>query len=235
MAFSGIPDLESAGISKPPQPSMDILRAALEPLADSVDAPLATLLEYGGLLLAANTVTNLTGARDWPTLVEAHLMDCVLAAQYLPEGARCLLDWGSGGGLPGLVWASIFRERHFHLCERNGKKADFLVAAVSALQFTHVDVASAQGEEVLRNLNPRPDCVVARAVEPLPKFLRRLGRPSLPLRQLYLMAGPSWQRDWEENSAELQNYWRLQKFDTYHLGPDRGHRFLLHFRKKKEK
>ena len=235
MAFPGIPDPESAGIPKPPQASVDLLRAALEPLADPVDAPLNAILEYGTLLLAANTVTNLTGAKGWPTLVEAHLLDCVLAAKFLPESARCLLDWGSGGGLPGLVWASIFPDRFFHLCERNGKKADFLSAAASELEFMHVEVTTGQGEEIYRDLDPRPDCVVARAVEPLPKFLRRLGRPGVALRQLYLMAGPSWQRDWEEHGEELKNQWRLQQSDCYNLGPDRGDRFLLHFKKKKEK
>ncbi len=235
MAFPGIPDLESAGIPKPPQDSLELLRAALTPLADPVDAPLAAILEYGGLLLAANTVTNLTGAKDWKTLVEAHLLDCVLAARYLPDSARCLLDWGSGGGLPGLVWAGIYPDRHFHLCERNGKKADFLQAAASEMEYMHVDVVTGQGEEVMRGLEPRPDCVVARAVEPLPKFLRRLGRPGVPVRQLYLMAGPSWQRDWEEHSSELKNQWQLVQTDSYNLGPDRGDRFLLHFRKKKLK
>ena len=235
MAFPGIPDLESAGILPPPQDSVDLLRDALEPLAEPVDAPLATVLQYGGLLLAANTVTNLTGARDWTTLVEAHLLDCVFAARFLPESARCLLDWGSGGGLPGLVWASIFPERHFYLCERNGKKADFLTAAATELEFLHVDVVTGQGEEVIRDLEPRADCVVARAVEPLPKFLRRLGRPGVPLRQLYLMAGPSWQRDWEQHSDELKNQWQLVQSDCYNLGPDRGDRFVLHFRKKKLK
>jgi 16S rRNA (guanine527-N7)-methyltransferase len=233
--FPGIPDLESAGIPEPPQDSVDLLRAALQPLANPVDAPLRAILDYAEVLLAANTVVSLTGARDWSTLTEAHLVDCVLAAAFLPEDARCLLDWGSGGGLPGLVWAGIFPDRHFHLVERNRKKADFLDAAASRLEFLHVDVTTGQGEEVVRVLDPRPDCVVARAVEPLPKFLRRLGRPGLPVRRLYLMAGPSWRRDWEEHGTELKNQWKLQQVDSYTLGPDRGERFLLHFRRRKEK
>jgi len=49
------------------------------------------------------------------------------------------------------------------------------------------------------------------------------------------MAGPSWQRDWEEHSSELKNQWQLVQTDSYNLGPDRGDRFLLHFRKKKLK
>ena len=34
-------------------------------------APLASVLAYGRVLLATNTIVNLTGARDWETLIDA--------------------------------------------------------------------------------------------------------------------------------------------------------------------
>ncbi|MHC4379911.1 MAG: 16S rRNA (guanine(527)-N(7))-methyltransferase RsmG [Planctomycetota bacterium] len=231
MPFPGIPDPQEAGIPTAPDQATDLLRGALAPLVDPVDASLHAILEYGRLLLAANTVTNLTGAKDWNTLVEAHLLDCVLAARYLPERVRTLFDWGSGGGLPGLVWAGIFPERHFHLCERNLKKAEFLEAAASALGYLHVDVVQGQGEEFVREVDPRADLIVARAVEPLPKFLRRLARPGVPPIGLMLMAGRSWEMEWDGNE-ELQGIWHLDKVDRYPLSEDRGDRFALHLRRK---
>lgn len=232
MPFPGIPNPQEVGIPAPPAEPTDQLRGALKPLVDPVDASLRAILDYGTLLLAANTVTNLTGARDWETLVEAHILDCVLAARHIPEDARVLFDWGSGGGLPGLVWAGIFPERQFHLCERNGKKAEFLQAAASELEYMHVDVHAAQGEEVLRTLDPHADLIVARAVEPLPKFLRRLARPTVPPIDLFLMAGPSWQRDWE-GDEDLRKQWELLESHAYLLAPERGQRFTLHLRRKK--
>ena len=231
MPFPGIPDLEAAGITAPPAAVEESLRAALEPLADPVDAPLAEVLQYASLLLAANTVTNLTGARDWEALAEAHLVDCLLAAAYLPEEPGCLLDWGSGGGLPGLVWAAVLPDRHFHLCDRNQKKAAFLEEAASRLGFLHVDVHGGQAEEFLARLDPPADAIVARAVEPLPKFLRRLaGLKKLP-RRLFLMAGRSWERDWEEMDEDRRRRWSLEQVDSYELGPQRGSRYLLHMRR----
>lgn len=231
MPFPGIPDPQVAGIPTPPAPASDLLRGALAPLVDPVDAALHAILEYGRLLLSANTVTNLTGAKDWETLVEAHLLDCVLAARFLPDRVRTLFDWGSGGGLPGLVWAGIFPERHFHLCERNQKKAEFLQEAVSALGYMHVAVHQGQGEEVVQGMDPRADLIVARAVEPLPKFLRRLARPNVPAIGLLLMAGRSWEKEWEGNE-ELQATWHLDRVDRYPLSEARGDRFALHMRRR---
>ncbi|MDA0667538.1 MAG: class I SAM-dependent methyltransferase [Planctomycetota bacterium] len=231
MAFPGIPNPQEVGIPAPPEETTALLRAALEPQVNPVDASLHAILEYGRLLMAANTVTNLTGAKDWTTLIEAHILDCVLAAKFLPAGARTFFDWGCGGGLPGLVWAGMFPERHFHLCERNKKKAGFLVEAAAAMEFMHVDVHATQGEESIRTVDPHANLLVARAVEPLSKLLRRLYRPTVPRIDIFLMAGPSWERDWEENE-ELEENWHLRKVDRYQLGTDRGDRFTLQLRRR---
>ncbi|MFK5955806.1 MAG: class I SAM-dependent methyltransferase [Planctomycetota bacterium] len=231
MAFPGIPNPQEAGIPAPPEEATELLRAALKPLVDPVAASLHAILEYGRLLMAANTVTNLTGAKDWTTLIEAHILDCVLAARYLPKEATTLFDWGCGGGLPGLVWAGIFPERHFHLCERNHKKAHFLLEAAASMEFMHVDVHATQGEESIRSVDPRANLLVARAVEPLPKFLRRLYRPTVPRIDIFLMAGPSWERDWEQN-VELEENWHLRQVDRYNLSSERGDRFTLQLRRR---
>ncbi len=230
MAFPGIPNPQDVGLSVPPAASVQLLRQALEPLLQPADAALRGILEYATLLLAANTRTNLTGAKDWNTLVEAHLVDCIYAAQHLPPVAR-FLDWGSGGGLPGMVWAAIFPEKEWALAERNQKKAAFLQAARAELGWMHVQVFAQQGEEVLPQLDPHVDWLVARAVEPLPKFLQRLARPTVPARHLFLMAGPSWQRDWEQH-PQLQEHWALLAQDSYELAPDRGRRWALQFQKR---
>jgi len=230
MAFPGIPNPQDVGIPAPPAASVALLRQGLAPLVQPVDAALRGILDYGTLLLAANTHTNLTGAKDWTTLIAAHLLDCVYAAQYLPPVPR-ILDWGSGGGLPGLVWAAIFPDKEFVLAERNRKKAAFLTAACSELGWLQVQVFAQQGEEVLSQLDPHIDWLVARAVEPLPKLLPRLARPSVPARNLFLMAGPSWQRDWEQH-PQLQEQWQLVAEDAYLLAPERGQRWVLHFHKR---
>jgi 16S rRNA G527 N7-methylase RsmG len=208
MPFPGIPDPKQAGIPEAPPELVASLRLALEPLLDPPEAALVRVLRYGQLLLAANTVTNLTGAKDWKRL-GPHLLDCVYAARFLPTDLRSFFDWGSGGGMPGLVFACIYPQMKAHLCERNGKKADFLREAADELELLETEVHRGQGEEQWTKLDPHPELMLARAVEPLPKLLKRLTAPRLRMRNLFLMVGPRWVEEWPEEERE-SGHWMLQ-------------------------
>jgi len=234
MPFPGIPDSALAD-HEPPDEAREILRDAVGIFADPPDAPLQSVLEYGQLLLAANTVMNLTGAKDWIELAETHLRDCVLAAKALPYDARTVLDMGSGGGLPGLVWAALFPERHFHLSERNQKKAEFLEEAASRLGFMHVDVHALQAEEVIPNADPWVDLVTARAVAPLERLLPRLGRPSLPIKRLLVMVSPRAEEEFAGFDYSQRGPWKLIEGRRYSLNGDRGERSTLLLGRKKQK
>lgn len=218
MPFPGIPEDVLAALEDPNPLDLGALRAAVQACADPPDAPLTGLLTYGRLLLAAGHVANLCGARDWRALIEHHLIDCALAAAYVPEDALTIADWGSGGGLPGLAWAILMPEKELLLCERTGKKAAFLREAALRLDLTNVEVLSGQAEERLRELPDAPDLIVARAVEPLPRLLGRLRRARLHLRALFLMAGPSFERDWDALGPEVRRSWGLAARHRYALG-----------------
>jgi len=226
MPFPGIPDPKEAGISAPPPQLVEALRSSLAPLLDPPDAALARIFAYGELLLAANTVTNLTGAKDWERL-GPHLLDCAVAARFLPKDLRSFFDWGSGGGMPGLVFACIFPQLEVHLCERNGKKADFLRAATEELALPETEVHRGQGEEQWPLLDPPPELLVARAVEPLAKLLLRLASPRLHIRHMLLMVGPRWEQEWPEEERE-SGPWHLQDRHSYlPAGEESGERWIL--------
>lgn len=226
MAYPGIPDEALAALDEPNPIDVGDLRTALKPIADPPDGTLGAVLEYGRLLLAANTVTNLTGAKDWETLIGAHLIDCITAAHFVPDDARTIADWGSGGGLPGLVWACCFPEKRLLLCERRGKRAEFLDEAAFRLELFNVEVLSGQAEECLREEGP-VDCIVARAVEAPAKLLSRLRRNKVKFGALLLMAGPRWQQDWDNLAADVRKHWALSAQQAYELPGGRGKRYLV--------
>ncbi len=226
MAYPGIPEEALAALEQPNPIDVGVLREALKPIADPPDGTLGAVLEYGRLLLAANTVTNLTGAKDWESLIGGHLIDCVMAAQFVPDDARAVADWGSGGGLPGLVWACCFPEKRLLLCERRGKRAEFLDDAAFRLELFNVDVLSGQAEECLREEGP-VDCIVARAVEAPAKLLTRLRRNRVKFGALLLMTGPRWLQDWEELSDNVRSSWALSAQQSYELPDERGKRYLV--------
>ncbi len=223
MPFAGIPEEALSALQKPTPALVARLDAALTAAGASSDSR-ERVLEFGRLLLAANTLTNLTGARDWYDLIESHLEDCALALTHVPAGVNCLADWGSGGGMPGLVWAALRPDWTLHLCERNGKKAAFLEEAARRLQLKGVKVHARQLHEVLGRIKPVPQAVVARAVAPLPKMLQMYGNTRQPL---LWMAGPSGESDFWSLGSEVRAQWRVDTLGKYELAQGRGSRSLM--------
>jgi 16S rRNA G527 N7-methylase RsmG len=228
MPFPGIPAAALAALDEPSPAVRTRLEEALRPL-DPELAALPGLLEYGRLILAGNTVASLTGAKNWTDLVEAHVEDCLRAAALVPDRLRLLVDWGAGAGFPGLVWAIAQPRWTVFLIERNVKKAGFLREVCRHLNLPNARVHPRQLQEVLPGLYPRPDALVARAVEPLPALLGRLEGGS-PLRQpLLWMAGPGWQADFDALPADRRAMWLVEVLGRYALAPGRGERMLVQF------
>lgn len=228
MPFPGIPAAALDALDEPSPAVRARLEDALRPL-DPELAALPRLLEFGRLILAGNTVASLTGAKNWTDLAEAHFEDCLRAAAAVPDSARLLADWGSGAGLPGLVWAIARPRWTVHLIERNVKKAGFLRDACTRLQMPNTRVHARQLHEVLHDLFPPPDTLVARAVEPLPALLGRLEGERDPRQPLLWMAGPAWQAEFDGLPAERRARWSAALLSRYALAPGRGERMLVQF------
>ncbi len=78
-------DAEALGVALPPEAA-------------------AQLDRYEGLLLERGAPMGVIAPGDVPRLRERHLLDCLRAAPLAPE-ERTAYDFGSGGGLPGVVIA----------------------------------------------------------------------------------------------------------------------------------
>lgn len=90
--------------------------------------------DYLALLLRWNARMNLTAVREAEEIVERHFAESIFAAQHIPQQVNTLLDFGSGGGLPGIPIAICRPEIAVTLAESQGKKATFLREAVRTLE-----------------------------------------------------------------------------------------------------
>ena len=89
--------------------------------------------EYLSLLLRWNARINLTAVRDEDGILARHFVESIACARALPQGIMTLLDFGSGGGFPGIPIALCRPEIEVTLAEAQGKKAAFLQEAVRVL------------------------------------------------------------------------------------------------------
>ncbi len=117
-----------------------------------------------------NAGHNLVSAASFQHVWQRHIWDSAQLFDFVPGGAKSLVDLGSGAGFPGLILALLLRERagfRTVLYEATRKKTDFLAAAAERLGVP-VDIRNTRIEAA----RPEPfDLVTARACAPLPRLL----------------------------------------------------------------
>lgn len=108
------------------------------------DARITGLLDYLALLQKWNKVYNLTAVRDPQEMLTHHLLDSLAAVPPLLRhaqqrgGAVRLLDVGSGGGLPGVVFALCCPSIDVSCVDTVAKKAAFIQQAAAALRLPNL-------------------------------------------------------------------------------------------------
>lgn len=151
-------------------------RRLLAAWPDREEALAGRLRDYVGYLLRQNRRFNLTGDRESETQWRAHVEDALKCGEIIQacEGGsmdgRRVLDVGSGGGVPGLIWALLWPGARVTLVEATAKKARFLEAAAGLLGLGNVRVLARRAEELAHEPAHREsyDVVTARALAALP-------------------------------------------------------------------
>lgn len=150
------------------------------PVLSSLGVPpeaIAPLQAYLDLLWSANEELNLVSRKmTFAELIDNHLIDCLLPLQHFPTGIAAAADFGTGGGLPGVVYAILFPKIHFHLFEKSPKKREFLnrCKRLAGNLTIHAEIpASLAGLEAGTASGTKSgiDLVVARAFKPIDVIL----------------------------------------------------------------
>jgi len=111
-------------------------------------AQIDLLMSFMDLLQKWNKVYNLTSVRDPQEMLTHHLLDSLAAVPALlrhvsrlpvEEGKRLpLLDVGSGGGLPGVVFAICCPQIDVNCVDTVGKKAAFIQQVAASLRLPNL-------------------------------------------------------------------------------------------------
>lgn len=159
---------------------LDALRPALARAASQLALPLSTaetdtLIAYLALLQRWNATYNLTAVRDPAQMLTQHVADCLALMTPLrrhigtnPGSAR-LLDVGSGGGLPGILIATMNPGIDVTCVDTVGKKAAFIRQAAGELRLKNLHAEHARVEQ----LRCAPfDVITSRAFSSLADFVK---------------------------------------------------------------
>lgn len=206
-------------------------RRALPPasLAPKEQALRLALGRYLGALLLENEKVNLTAIRDPGEGVWKHLYDSLLVLQLGLAREKRIVDWGSGGGLPGVPLALWHHELglgspHICLLDSVRKKIDAVRSICAQAQVAApLEFFGGRGEDYLRL--KKADLVLMRAVAPPDRALAWM-RPAVPRWIIY--AGPASKADWLAAESKLlrQGFKRILTH-TAELPGGRGQRSFI--------
>ncbi len=161
-----------------------------------------------------NEKINVISRKDIDNLYLHHVLHSLAIARManFRPGTR-LLDFGTGGGFPGIPLSILFPECEFKLIDGTGKKIRVAQEVSQAIGLTNCHPEHLRGEDE----HDRFDFVVSRAVMPLPdlvkivrKNIARDQRNALPNGILCLKGG-----NLQDETAPFRNIIQVQSLSQW--------------------
>ena len=116
-----------------------------------------------------NAKINVISRKDIDNLYEHHVLHSMAIAKIINFRAGSkILDFGTGGGFPGIPLAILFPECTFKLIDGTGKKIRVAQEVCNAIGLKNCHPEHLRGEEE----KGKYDFIVSRAVMPLPDLMK---------------------------------------------------------------
>ncbi|MDN5336146.1 MAG: rRNA (guanine527-N7)-methyltransferase [Synergistales bacterium] len=196
-----------AGISPDDQILFEDIAGEIARNRDALDA-------YAHILAAGNRSARLTGPSDPDVIWEEHILDCAFSLPCAPETGLAV-DVGSGGGLPGIVWAICRPRLTVVLLESVRKKCAALSEMARELGLENIVVECERSEILASSRRENFTSAVSRAVGHLGVAAEYMSPLVTPGGRLVCFKGPRL----HEELAEIGPRWDRLGLDFPSIRP----------------
>ncbi len=158
-----------------PLTAADVRRICLENGLDISDSQWQLLEKWAALLLEVNQNVNLISRKETEFLWEKQILSCLallIFRKFSPDADVC--DFGTGGGLPGMLLAIVRPDLRLTLLDSRHKKIEVVKQMIDSLKLSNAQTVLGRGEELgkQRPWRQRFPLLTARAVGPLIDLVR---------------------------------------------------------------
>jgi len=163
--------------------------------------------KFHSWLVEENSKINLFSRQTDPADIWiTHFLDSLLSVKHVNFGRQKILDFGTGGGLPGIPLAVIFGDASITLLDSRKKKIEAVKRAALHLDLKKCDFWSERLEELPPACNGKFDLIVSRSVKIEPAFKNKLLNLLKPEGKLVLYKS--------RNLEDIEQFKNVQIYDT---------------------
>ncbi len=146
----------------------------LETLPYKRELEQAEFREYHKLIVKLNPSLNLVSKKDVKELEVKHFLDSLAPAylKLITDTPLKVLDFGTGGGLPGIPLKIVFPDLEMYLLEQSSKKTVFLEMAVKVLNLKEAKILKGEAKHFQHIYSNYFDLILSRATGPLKDVLK---------------------------------------------------------------
>lgn len=174
--------------------------------------------QYFDLLVRWNRRINLTAIKDWEEFQQKHIADSLELLPFL-DGAKNILDIGTGAGIPGIILKIERPELEVTLLDSTRKKISFCDEAIRQLGLKGIRAVWGRAEDpkIVQSLG-QFDLVVSRAAWGLSEFLGVAAPYVANGKRLIAMKGLRWKEELDDAQGAMSRHsFELVSSHSYRL------------------
>jgi len=182
-----------------------------------------------------NYPVNLTAYENEKDAFENLILDSIIPIEAEDSflNSKKIVDIGTGGGIPGLVWAIYFPEKEFYLVDSVSKKVEALKTFIKELNLTNVYLFRGRAEDFAKTHREYFDFATCKALARSDIALEYLAPLVKVNSYISLFKGPSYytnEMKYTQNVLKKLNIAEFKEIE-YEIGEDKKKRYFILFKK----